>query len=910
MAAVVFLLAVLVVALASPIVDQIDWAAYLSRHDPVWQWQITCLNYSVYPGTIRRDAVSCATQQCSSAAECAEESAAMCDACSDCSSFGLSPQWHEGVLPELYKGSDAAGMVPNPDWTTYARGGSAGHHPSCTSTAVTGWVDSAFYGNGLLGGLVLVDAEDQLHTIRLQIGRTDVADRRHNGTAGYTGNLLFDEPRLPIGSLGLTTAGNITGGYMRVRLYEGVVEAAVNTTLGTVAFTLYAHHTRLGFVLQWNTTGGETPAASAGASLSFAPLPANCTRKGSAPPAYTYNPNVTCTGGITGGGMLVCSQSLLVGGGHATAIQSLPCAWPGTPASGCYLTVWHIANDWPLETSNTTAAANVQALMQDLQAGPSAVYQEHAQWWASYWNVSLLSIPDTVVEAMYTLQLYKYASAARAEPGDGFSRTMGPAIDLMGPWWQPSGWEMYWWDMNVPVTYWLAYTSRRFGIADTLTQWLGKSLAQMGKNPSWPGLNVSADTVGPWGTYYSSTAGFSGTSSFDLRSPWVIAPGVQMGNPTWIAHNLYLHARYAADEGMLREIVYPLLRGSVNAYLTFAYNSSDGLVHLPPSASPEYPYPDGSPKNDTNYDLMLLSWGLQTLLELVEELDLQTEPLVPAWRDVCSRLAPFPTNEYGYMVDTMHGFDLSHRHFSHLFAIYPLHLTPFSDADGGSNTTRDLISRSVDRWTGLTCNGGAGRNLCPNGFTFDGAASMSAVMGRPDAALGNLTGFIYSGLMHAATLYSEAVAWPCFESPPGMANSVQEMLLQSWGGRVRVFPALPAAWPDAVFHRLGAEGGLAVSAVQSQGVLQWVGIEAIDYTGQSTGTVRAVRLASALGPAMGVLTSPALRVADAPYGDLVFNLTVGAGPFVLYTAASGLSPPFAIAQLPGNSSQYNYWGKH
>ena len=38
-------------------------------------------------------------------------------------------------------------------------------------------------------------------------------------------------------------------------------------------------------------------------------------------------------------------------------------------------------------------------------------------------------------------QMYKYACAAR--PG-------GPAIDLMGPWWQPSGWELYWLDMNLP----------------------------------------------------------------------------------------------------------------------------------------------------------------------------------------------------------------------------------------------------------------------------------------------------------------------------------------------------------------------------------------------------------------------------------------------------------------------------
>ena len=107
---------------------------------------------------------------------------------------------------------------------------------------------------------------------------------------------------------------------------------------------------------------------------------------------------------------------------------------------------------------------HVQGLLQ--------LFEEHVAWWSEYWPASFISIPDTVAEGMVILQHYKYASAARAG---------GPAIDLMGklvsawfapgfllrigkewcllhpacyntgPWWQNSGWELYWWDMNVPV---------------------------------------------------------------------------------------------------------------------------------------------------------------------------------------------------------------------------------------------------------------------------------------------------------------------------------------------------------------------------------------------------------------------------------------------------------------------------
>jgi alpha-L-fucosidase 2 len=150
--------------------------------------------------------------------------------------------------------------------------------------------------------------------------------------------------------------------------------------------------------------------------------------------------------------------------------------------------------------------------------------------------------------------------------------------------------------------------------------------------------------------------------------------------------------------------------------------------------------------------MALFKWGCVTLLKLSAQLGI-ADPLVPRWRDVISRLAPFPVNEFGYMVDSVNGFNVAHRHFSHLFAIYPLHLTNWHDEDGGSAATRALITKSLDRWTGLTCIGGPNKNLCPNGFTFDGAASMSALIpGREQSAAGNVTGFIQSGQMHASTL--------------------------------------------------------------------------------------------------------------------------------------------------------------
>ena len=42
-----------------------------------------------------------------------------------------------------------------------------------------------------------------------------------------------------------------------------------------------------------------------------------------------------------------------------------------------------------------------------------------------------------------------------------------------------------------------------------------------------------------------------------------------------------------------------------------------------------------------------------------------------------------------------------------------------------------LAETSLDHWTGLTC---GSDYACPNGFTFDGASSMSTLLGRRDDA--------------------------------------------------------------------------------------------------------------------------------------------------------------------------------
>jgi alpha-L-fucosidase 2 len=311
--------------------------------------------------------------------------------------------------------------------------------------------------------------------------------------------------------------------------------------------------------------------------------------------------------------------------------------------------------------------------------------------------------------------------------------------------------------------------------------------------------------------------------------------------------------------------------------------------------------------DDTHYDLALFAWGARTLVSLAERFSIE-DPLLPYWRSVGARLAPYPVDGgggHGFNVSLGVGFNTPHRHFSHLFAMFPLHNVAWEDADGGSAATRDLMQRSLDRWTGLTCPGAQ----CPNGFTYDGAISISALMGsnasrREDAARFAVN-MVRSGLLHKSTMYSEGHQ-PCLESPLGLASAVQDMLLQSWGGRIRVFPGVPDSWAGAVIHGFAAEGGWRVSAVRAQGATQWVALTAAPADAGGAGALTATLAAPTLAAPFGT-QPPGVRVEVLPSGDLRFNVSVGETVVVF---GAGVAPPFVVQALPGNASEFNYWGDH
>ncbi|HEU4422943.1 MAG TPA: hypothetical protein VFR67_10475, partial [Pilimelia sp.] len=75
------------------------------------------------------------------------------------------------------------------------------------------------------------------------------------------------------------------------------------------------------------------------------------------------------------------------------------------------------------------------------------------------------------------------------------------------------------------------------------------------------------------------------------------------------------------------------------------------------------------------------------------------------------------------------------------------------------------------------------------------------------------------------TMYYEA--GPVIETPLSAAQSLHDMLCQSWGGVIRVFPAVPSAWADMTLHDFLTEGAFLVSAVRSRGTTEFVRVRSL-----------------------------------------------------------------------------------
>ncbi|ELP35677.1 glycosyl hydrolase family 95 catalytic domain-containing protein [Rhodopirellula baltica] len=638
------------------------------------------------------------------------------------------------------------------------------------------WDEAPFMGNGEQGTLVY-QVDDR--TVRFDVGCSAAHDHRpwQDDDLSEKHVEVLNRGRHFIGHLELRLPADISGGASRIGLWNAEASGTIQAAEGDAKWTAIAHATEPVIHCELQTTGELNNAKFVYVpTLAKSPraVRAKAERKASHPTPKIIE---------TDDGIQLVVQDLVAGGQTAVAWTTQRDA----DRTQLWLSVQH---SFPESDASDRVVAAVRSAM---SADHESWIGSHREWWHNYYSQSFLQTGDPFWDSFYWIQQYKLACV---------TRDRGWIIDNQGPWLQPTAWSATWWNLNVQLSHAGGYTANRRGTVSALRQKLHDNQESLIENVAEPYRHDSS-AIGRSSSGWDLIAHAGQPGGRPEMDPKI---GAECANLLWALHNVDLEYRYWADDSIRDETLYPLLTRAVNYYRHFLERDVDGTLHLPRTFSPEYRLAE-----DCTYDLDLLRWGIDRLIELAEEkqLSVEDEPLLPTWRDLSQNLVAVQTNETGRAVGRDVWLTNGHRHWSHLMAIYPLRtITPDSEEN------RELIERSLNHWRSF------GRGIA--GYSYTASSCMASLLGDGDSALEYLEKL--RPYLRPNTFYSE-IGLPVMETPLHGATAMQEMMLQSHGGKLAVFPAVPARWPDVKMVRYRGEGGYLVSGRMEAGQCRWVLIE-------------------------------------------------------------------------------------
>ncbi len=468
-----------------------------------------------------------------------------------------------------------------------------------------------------------------------------------------------------------------------------------------------------------------------------------------------------------------------------------------------------------------------------------ALREEHAAWWREYWSKSYLRLESgdgmgQRICGAYHVHLYTLGCVNRGPvpaKWDG-----GPGL-MRG---DERTWGLAEWLQEIRFTYLPLYAANRLEMAEGLTDHYTRMLPFLREQTErmWglPGLWIP-ETVLPWG----------GVEDWILRDettgehpfvPWDPVSGpygkferynryvgfLFACGPELCCHYLARY-RYTGDEKFLREEAYPVLRGVAEFLSGLLREGSDGRVHLDPANGLETWWMVRDPADA----IAGIEWLFAEFIALAERFD----------RDAALRkrlgkqLAALPEPPLGvwdldgtvddtvdaYAPAAAPGAPPQHRNFENpaLYRVFPFGLSGIGTADYARavRTFEQRIFSGAQSWS------------------MDAIWAARLGLGEEAGALlaahtKKWHRFRYGGWDSGnSSVFPEGLAVVPYIDGAGVACfALNEMLLQSHDGLIRVLPAVPADWSGA--FQLRAEGGFLVTADFARGTTGAIAIRSLD----------------------------------------------------------------------------------
>lgn len=279
----------------------------------------------------------------------------------------------------------------------------------------------------------------------------------------------------------------------------------------------------------------------------------------------------------------------------------------------------------------------------------------------------------------------------------------------------------------------------------------------------------------------------------------------------WMATHLWTHYEYTLDKDYLREVGYPLLKETAQFFVDYMVeDAKTGYLLSGPSISPENGFRGADGRG---YSLSMMPTIDRAVIYDIYNACIQSAKILGIDDDFSRRLQrdikklpPLRLLDNGelaeWYLDVVRD-DPSHRHASHLLALYPFgQISPFK-TPGLAEGCRLFLENQTSHANWEDTEWTRGNNINFYARLLDGEKAYESLKGL-------YTGFMRENLM---TVSPAGIAGAesdifSFDATEAAVAGVCEMLLQSYDGMLNFLPALPKAWKNGSIKGVCARGGI------------------------------------------------------------------------------------------------------
>lgn len=441
-----------------------------------------------------------------------------------------------------------------------------------------------------------------------------------------------------------------------------------------------------------------------------------------------------------------------------------------------------------------------ERLKKAAEAGFENLFAGHKKDWKAYWNKSQVKTGDKLIDETYKKSWYLFKSC---------SAKGGYPMPLQGVWTADNDclppWKGdYHHDTNTELSYQSYLKANRLKEGEAFIDYLWRL------KPTYE--KFAKEFFGVDGLLLPSCSTLDG-KPMGGWAQYSLSPIMTV----WAAQSFDEYYLYTDDKKFLKKRAYPFFK-AVGTAIKSLLRENNGKYHLPLSSSPEIF--DNEPRSylepNSNFDLALLIYLFTTL----KKYSIILGEKVDEYDEILAKLDDIAIDGSGVvMLDKTQKLPETHRHFSHLMCLYPLHLINY-DTEAHKRiynaTLQDLETLGSGMWVG---------------FSFAMAAQIYAMAKRGNSAYEKIyqfcKGFVCENGFHlnGDYKYYGYTQWHyrpfTLESSFGFCDALHEMLLQDHQGFIELFPAIPTEWQTGMisFKNLRSQGGILISAMFKNGAV-------------------------------------------------------------------------------------------